>query len=216
MTDIVGSDNFVETIVGPDNGPALLVDVLNMGTQLADRTIWLKNRIAGNALLAYAGTAGALSTSDIPPLALSAADNSWKTVTNGSTTVAIDTSAFVCQEGDLIVAVFCLQVRAKRDTSGAYAIRASIHHGVDGGPLVTNTTPRVWLGTASDPIDTGVVSLVYQVAYVCPTDTDSALSVMLEHKAFPDLGAGEQAAVYFPFSAYVQVFRTVPDPIPAP
>ena len=47
MTAITGSDVFTATCVGPDPGTATHTQVNDLGTHLANRTIWLKNRLVG-------------------------------------------------------------------------------------------------------------------------------------------------------------------------
>jgi len=59
VTAIVGSDTFTATCVGPDPGTATHTQVNDLGTHLANRTIWLKERLVGCGQILSAPFVGA-------------------------------------------------------------------------------------------------------------------------------------------------------------
>lgn len=117
-TDFTGDDTWHETITGPADLEAMTGDsVSDMGVLLADRTIWLKNRVAGR----YIVMAESQVTADVPGTTLlnAAALTTYTDVP----TVTVNMSS--CIDTDILVARLVIAAATEME-SVASALRVRL------------------------------------------------------------------------------------------
>lgn len=204
-TDFTGSDAFPALINGPEPGSGVTAASVNDPmVQLANRSIWLKNRTVGRASL-LERVADSSSFGDSGPTTLQdmKAVTAWTDIAGVEITTTEDVA-----EGDIVLARCCVHVRSKRADAGFLGLRLVATYDISGTPATANATTRRWVG------DSAAHDLVYIpvdlfTAFTIAADADSTLRLALQGKVTAAGNAGDDLYVANPWTIEAQILRPV-------
>lgn len=200
MTAITGSDTFTATCVGPDPGTATHTQVNDLGEHLANRTIWLKNRLVGCGDILEHGLIGSSS--------LLASLIDLKTQTTYTTIPGMTyTLAEAADVGDIILVEASCQVLYQGDTLGTDYLKIGIRAPNGGSSTLQGATVRVF----SDESTTPHIAPCTLAAALKVTGSDGGTLVDIQG-ACATSGGNTFASVYGPWTLSVMHIRPVAAP----
>ncbi len=191
MTAIVGSDTFTATCVGPDPGTATHTQVNDLGVGLANRTIWLKDRLVeATQLIEHAR----VNSSTLAPLTDLKASTTYLDIAPVTITLANSILA-----GDLVIVECMCHVNLECTTSPTNRVDMA---------LALETVPVAFAHLSSE--SASFLPCRIRLAYVA-VGTTTTPTFQLQGKCSTAVDLA-QAEVYGPYDMTVTHLRPVAAP----
>lgn len=207
-TTFTGSDSFPAAISGPVATEAITgISVTDGDTLLADRTIWLKNRVVGRSTqIDYAVAKSTVNDTGPADIVDMKAITSWTDVSG--VTVA---STLAVAASDIVIVSCLAHVRHKRTTAGFLGLRIKLTYSLAGVPTSAVANARRWIGdSAATDLPYVPVELTL-VAPIAPT-ANSTITAQLQAICTAAGGGGDSLFVADPWAMSLRVLRPVAAP----